>query len=89
MKDEQIDQIGKKIQYSEWKQRDQPEKWIQKAIKKPGALRSALGAKEGKPIPDSNWKAAMELHIPNNQWMLHQAPVRNAVNSFMAAFDAP
>ena len=26
------------------------EKWIQKAIKKPGALRSALGAKEGKPI---------------------------------------
>ncbi len=27
------------------------EKWIQKAIKKPGALRSALGAKEGKPIP--------------------------------------
>ena len=27
------------------------EKWIQKAIKKPGALRSALGVKEGKPIP--------------------------------------
>ena len=27
------------------------EKWIQKAIKKPGALRSALSAKEGKPIP--------------------------------------
>ena len=27
------------------------EKWIQKAIKKPGALRSQLGAKEGKPIP--------------------------------------
>ena len=26
-------------------------KWIQSAIKKPGALRSALGAKEGKPIP--------------------------------------
>ncbi len=26
-------------------------KWIQKAIKKPGALRSALGAKKGKPIP--------------------------------------
>ena len=26
------------------------EKWIQSAIKKPGALRSALGAKEGKPI---------------------------------------
>ena len=27
------------------------EKWIQNAIKKPGALRSQLGAKEGKPIP--------------------------------------
>lgn len=27
------------------------EKWIQKAIKKPGALRKELGAKEGKPIP--------------------------------------
>ena len=27
------------------------EKWIQNAIKKPGALRSALGAKKGKPIP--------------------------------------
>ena len=27
------------------------EKWIQKAIKKPGALRKELGAKPGKPIP--------------------------------------
>jgi len=27
------------------------EKWIQKAIKKPGALRSALGVKEGEKIP--------------------------------------
>ena len=26
-------------------------KFIQEAIKKPGALRSALGAKPGKPIP--------------------------------------
>ena len=29
------------------------EKWIKEAIKKPGALRSALGAKEGKNIPAS------------------------------------
>jgi len=28
------------------------ENWIQKAIKKPGALRKSLGAKEGKPIPE-------------------------------------
>jgi hypothetical protein len=34
------------------------EKWIQKAIKKPGALRSALGAKEGKPIPAKKLSAA-------------------------------
>jgi len=27
------------------------EKWIQKAIKKPGALRAQLGAKKGQPIP--------------------------------------
>ena len=34
------------------------EKWIQKAVKKPGALRSALGAKEGKPIPAKKLAAA-------------------------------
>jgi len=27
-------------------------KWIQNAIKKPGALRAELGAKPGKPIPE-------------------------------------
>lgn len=27
------------------------EKWISKAIKKPGALRKQLGAKSGQPIP--------------------------------------
>lgn len=32
--------------------------FIQKAIKKPGALRSALGAKEGKPIPAKKLAAA-------------------------------
>ena len=34
------------------------EKWIQKAVKKPGALRSALGAKEGKTIPAKKLEAA-------------------------------
>lgn len=33
-------------------------KWIQSAIKKPGALRSQLGAKEGKPIPAKKLAAA-------------------------------
>jgi len=32
--------------------------WIAGAIKKPGALRSALGAKEGKPIPAKKLAAA-------------------------------
>lgn len=34
------------------------EKWIQKAIKKPGALRSALGVKGDKPIPASKLASA-------------------------------
>jgi len=34
------------------------EKWIQKAIKKPGALRAQLGAKKGKPIPAAKLAAA-------------------------------
>ena len=34
------------------------EKWIQKAIKKPGALRSALGIKDGKTITAKKLAAA-------------------------------
>lgn len=34
------------------------EKWIQKAIKKPGALRAELGAKKGQPIPAKKLAAA-------------------------------
>jgi hypothetical protein len=34
------------------------EKWIQKAISKPGALRKELGAKSGKPIPAKKLAAA-------------------------------
>lgn len=33
-------------------------KWIAGAIKKPGALRKALGAKEGRTIPASKLQAA-------------------------------
>jgi len=33
-------------------------RWIQKAIKKPGALRSSLGIKKGKNIPASKLRAA-------------------------------
>ena len=38
------------------------EKWVQKAVKKPGALRAQLGAKEGKPIPTK--KLAMAAKKP-------------------------
>lgn len=34
------------------------EKWIQKAIKKPGALRAALGVTGDKPIPAKKLAAA-------------------------------
>jgi len=34
------------------------EKWIQKAIKKPGALRAQLGVKEGQTIPAKKLAAA-------------------------------
>ena len=34
------------------------EKWIQKAIKKPGALRTSLGVKGDKPIPAKKLAAA-------------------------------
>ena len=36
------------------------EKWIQKAIKKPGALRKELGAKKGQPIPAKKLAAAAQ-----------------------------
>ena len=39
-------------------ERKKQEKWIQKAIKKPGALRKELGAKPGKPIPAAKLAAA-------------------------------
>jgi hypothetical protein len=34
------------------------EKWIQKAIKKPGALRKSMGVKEGEKIPAKKLAAA-------------------------------
>lgn len=36
------------------------DKWIQGAIKKPGALRAALGVKKGQDIPASKLKAAAD-----------------------------
>lgn len=36
------------------------EKWIQKAIKKPGALRKSLGVKAGQTIPEKKLSAAAQ-----------------------------
>ena len=36
-------------------------KWIQSAIKKPGALRKTLGVKEGEKIPYDKLKKAAEM----------------------------
>lgn len=40
------------------KEKVMAEKWIQKAIKKPGALRKELGVKAGKTIPAKKLAAA-------------------------------
>lgn len=34
------------------------QKWIQEAIKKPGALRASLNAKKGEPIPSAKLEKA-------------------------------
>ena len=38
-------------------------KWIQEAIKKPGALRKELGVKEGKKIPEKKLESAAKKQI--------------------------
>lgn len=40
------------------------EKWIQEAIKKPGALRKSLGIKKGEKIPASKLKKAEHSKNP-------------------------
>ena len=41
-----------------WEEEVMAEKWIQKAIKKPGALRQAIGVKKGEKIPAGKLAAA-------------------------------
>ena len=42
-------------------------KWIQKAIKKPGALRKSLGVKKGKDIPESKLEKATHSKNPKTR----------------------
>ena len=43
------------------------EKWIQKAVKKPGALRKELHIKEGKKIPEKALKKAERSKNPTER----------------------
>jgi len=43
------------------------DKWIQKAIKKPGALREALGVKKGEKIPAEKLKKAEHSKNPTTR----------------------
>lgn len=43
------------------------EKWIQKAIKKPGSLRKSLKVKKGKKIPESKLKKAEHSKNPKTR----------------------
>lgn len=46
-----VDSVPKRVSKDSTFRKAKDGKWIQKAIKKPGALRAQLGAKPGKPIP--------------------------------------
>jgi len=43
------------------------DKWIQKAIKKPGALHKALGVPKGKKIPEAKLKKAEHSKNPTTR----------------------
>jgi hypothetical protein len=43
------------------------EKWIQKAIKKPGSLRKSLGIKKGEDIPESKLEKAEHSKNPKTR----------------------
>lgn len=43
------------------------DKWIQKAIKEPGALRKSLGVKKGEDIPESKLKKAAKFKNPTTR----------------------
>ena len=48
-------------------------KWIQKAIKHPGALRAALHVKKGKKIPEGKLKKAEHSKNPTMRKRAHLA----------------
>ena len=49
------------------------EKWIQGAIKHPGALHKSLGVKKGEKIPESKLKAAEHSKNPTTRKRAHLA----------------
>lgn len=49
------------------------DKWIQGAIKKPGALRKSLGVKKGEKIPEAKLKKAENSKNPTTAKRAHLA----------------
>ena len=56
------------------------EKWIQKAIKHPGALRKKLGAKEGEPIPAGKLEKATHSKDPTTARQARLAQTLRKIN---------
>ena len=61
------------------------EKWIQSAIKKKGALRSALGAKKGEPIPAKKLAAAAKKASAKASAKRAGRPYPNLIDNMRAA----
>ncbi len=55
-------------------------KWIQEAIKKPGALRAKLGAKPGKKIPEKKLKTAEHSKNPTTRKQANLAETLGKMN---------
>jgi hypothetical protein len=56
------------------------EKWIQGAIKKPGALRKSLGVKKGEKIPEAKLKKAEHSKNPTTAKRARLAETLKKIN---------
>jgi len=59
---------------------EEKEKWIQKAVKHPGALRKKLGAKEGEPIPAGKLEKATHSKDPTTARQARLAQTLRKIN---------
>ena len=59
--------IPKEIKMAKKKKKKDNKKWIQKAIKRPGALRKKAGVKKGEKIPVSKLKSMSKSKNPRTK----------------------